>query len=121
MDEVALEEKTFGPGRGELFSGSGRTFEANAVTVPIDAIGGAVPKVLHSLSAGAVEVFDAARSKDWRGASDRLARITGAWAAFRTAGTPKLLAAEMGYALDRTARSGRGAKRSSGALFPLST
>src|SRR5207344_3166673 len=34
MDEVRLEDKTFAPGYGELFSGGGRTFEANALAVP---------------------------------------------------------------------------------------
>ena len=37
MDEVRLEDKVFAPGYGEFFSGSGPTFEANALAVPIDA------------------------------------------------------------------------------------
>jgi len=88
--------------------------------VPIDAIGGAVPKVLHSLSAGAVEVFDAARFEDWRGASTALARITGAWAAFARRDAE---AARRGDGLRArpAARSGRGAKTLERRSIPLST
>jgi hypothetical protein len=83
--------------------------------VPVDAIGRAVPKKLQLLSAGAVDAFDAVRSKDWRAASTALARITAAWAAFRTTGTPKLLAAQMRDALDRL-RGAVGARNARAAL-----
>jgi len=43
VDEVRLEEKTFAPGRGEWFCGSGGSFEANALTVPADAFFGRRP------------------------------------------------------------------------------
>lgn len=105
MDEVRLEDKYFAPGYGEFFSGSGRTFEATALAVPIDAISEPVPAELESLPTGATGVFDASRSGDWSAASAILDEMNTAWSAFRSDDVPKRLAAQMSDALDVLARA----------------
>ena len=105
MDEVRLEDKYFAPGYGEFFSGSGRTFEATALAVPIDAISEPVPAELESLSTGATAVFDASRSGDWSAASATLDEMNAAWSALRAGDVPERLATRMGDALDALARA----------------
>jgi hypothetical protein len=104
MDEVRLEDKYFAPGYGEFFSGGGRTFEATALAVPTDSLSEPVPAELETLSAGALDVADAARSSDWRAASVAVDTLTAAWSAFQAGGAPPpLLATQMTDALDAVA------------------
>jgi hypothetical protein len=105
MDETRVEAKTFAPGNGEFFSGGGRTFEANALAVPIDALPQPAPAELETLSTGAVGILDAARSQDWRAATAALDDVNTAWDAFRTGEVPSRLAAQMGEALDQGGRA----------------
>jgi hypothetical protein len=67
MDEARLEQKTFAPGYGEFFSGGGRTFEATALAVPVDAASGPMPRALARLPRAAIAVFDAVRAGRWTG------------------------------------------------------
>ena len=104
MDEVRLEDKYFAPGYGEFFSGGGRTFEATALAVPTDSLSEPVPAELETLSAGALDVADAARSSDWRAATVAVDTMRAAWSAFQAGrATPPLLATEMTDALDSVA------------------
>jgi hypothetical protein len=104
MDEVRLEDKYFAPGYGEFFSGGGRTFEATALAVPTDSLSKPVPAELETLSAGALDVADAARSSDWGAASAADDTMTAAWSAFQAGGAPPpLLATQMTDALERLA------------------
>jgi hypothetical protein len=104
MDEVRLEDKYFAPGYGEFFSGGGRTFEATALAVPTDSLSKPVPAELETLSAGALDVADAARSSDWSAASAADDTMTAAWSAFQAGGAPPpLLATQMTDALERLA------------------
>jgi hypothetical protein len=100
QDETALEPKTFAPGHGEWFSGSGHDFEANALAVPADALSAPTPAGLEALSSGAYRVFDTARSKDWTAASGTVKSMTSAWNAVRAGAVPRRLGARMGAAFD---------------------
>jgi hypothetical protein len=111
QDETALEPKTFAPGHGEWFSGGGHDFEANALSVPADALPAPTPAELTTLSSEAYHVFDAARSKDWTAASATVTSMTSAWNTFRAGEVPERLGAQMREALHALA-AGVGARDS---------
>ena len=111
QDETALEPKTFAPGHGEWFSGGGHDFEANALSVPADALPAPTPAELTTLSSEAYHVFDAARSKDWNAASATVTSMTSAWNTFRAGEVPERLGAQMREALHALA-TGVGARDS---------
>ena len=100
----SVEDKTFAPGYGEFFSGHGGNVEAMALAVPTDALSGSPPAELETLSAGALEVFDQVRSKDWKSASATFDSMKSAWDAFRTSDVPPLLDAQMRRAIAELAR-----------------
>jgi hypothetical protein len=105
QDERRLEPKTFAPGYGEFFSGAAHDFEANALSVPADALPGPPPAELVEALQGAYEAFDAARAGDWSATSRAARAIAGAWDAYRTPQTPERLGARMSRAvaaLERT-------------------
>jgi hypothetical protein len=68
MDEARLEDKTFAPGYGEFFSGGGRTFEANALAIPVDASVQPAPASVMALSRDAAQLVDLATTGDWSAA-----------------------------------------------------
>ncbi len=105
MDEVRLENKFFAPGYGELFSGSGSTFEANALAVPADGLSQPIPAELDAISTGGVDVLNAISSGDWSGASTVLGAIDAAWNTFRTQAIPKRLAAQTDGAIQALAHA----------------
>ncbi|HVG65065.1 MAG TPA: hypothetical protein VND02_03215 [Actinomycetota bacterium] len=111
QDETALEPKTFAPGHGEWFSGGGHDFEANALSVPADALPAPTPAELTTLSSEAYHVFDAARSKDWNAASATVTSMTSAWNTFRAGEVSERLGAQMREALHALA-TGVGARDS---------
>ena len=111
QDETALEPKTFAPGHGEWFSGGGHDFEANALSVPADALPVPTPAELTTLSSEAYHVFDAARSKDWNAASATVTSMTSAWNTFRAGEVSERLGAQMREALHALA-TGVGARDS---------
>jgi hypothetical protein len=89
------EKKTFAPGYGEFYTASGGDVEALALAVPTDAASGPVPAELETLSNGALEIFDAARSKDWNAASATIEKMNGAWETYRTGEVPKMIEPRM--------------------------
>jgi hypothetical protein len=95
------EDKTFAPGYGEFFTGSGGDVEAMSLAVPADALPGPVPAELARLSAGADDVFEAAGAEDWRASSASVRTMTRAWNAFSAKGAPARLAARTTRALER--------------------
>jgi hypothetical protein len=101
----SAEDKTFAPGYGEFFSGSGSDFEAMALAVPTDALAGPTPAELETISAGAADVFDAARSRDWRTATPAVGPMTAAWDDFSVGDVPARLGAQMRRALRALGRS----------------
>jgi hypothetical protein len=105
MDEVRLESKFFAPGYGEFFSGSGPTFEANALAVPVDALSQPTPVELDAISTRAVDILNAARSGGWSAASTALGTIDQAWNTFRAQPVPKRLAAQTDHAIQALSRA----------------
>jgi hypothetical protein len=101
----SYESKTFAPGYGEFYTGSGGDVEALAVAVPIDALPQPVPGELDALSAGSAAVFGAARTGDWPAAEEELDRLTEAWGTLAKSGAPPLLATQTTDALDSVSRA----------------
>jgi hypothetical protein len=101
MDEPRLEDKTFAPGYGEFLSGEGKTYEATALAVPVDAASGPIPAGLRSLLSEAIRAFDAARSGGWRAAAASTTALRTRWRGLRSEREPYRLAAEMDGALHR--------------------
>jgi hypothetical protein len=94
------EIKKFAPGYGEFFTRDGRDFEKLALAVPIDAIPGSRPAELTRITTEAASIFDRNPARDWRAATEALARMKADWASFRDAETPRLLAGQLTDALD---------------------
>jgi len=101
----AIEDKTFAPGYGEFLTSGGGDVEALAMAVPQDAAGGPVPAELATVTTGAMAIFDAASRKDWTAASAEVARMTPAWATYRTGGVPRLVDPLATVALDRLTKA----------------
>lgn len=95
------EDKTFAPGYGEFFTGSGGDVEAMALAVPTDALDGPVPAELQALSAAADKSFAAARSGNWKRAAASLDALSAAWKAYPLEQRSPRLASEMSRAFDR--------------------
>lgn len=101
----AREDKTFAPGYGEFFTGAGGDVEALALALPTDKLPGPVPAELETLSVGADDIFDHARSGDWQAARDAVETMTGAWSAFQATDVPPRLEPPTSDAVDRLARA----------------
>jgi hypothetical protein len=89
------EDKTFAPGYGEFYTAGGGDVEALALAVPTDALAGPPPAELETLSSGALDIFDAARSKDWNAASDSVEKMTAAWETYKAGAVPKMVEPRM--------------------------
>jgi hypothetical protein len=98
-DDGSLEDKVFGPGYGEFFTGGGGDVEAMALAVPTDAVAGPPPAALGTISSGADRAFDAIRTESWRAASAAGAATKAAWDAYRGDDVPPRLAPEMSRAV----------------------
>jgi hypothetical protein len=94
MDETT-EDKTFAPGYGEFYTAGGGDVEALALAVPTDAASGPLPIELETLSSGALDIFDAARSGDWNAASATVENMTAAWETYRAGEVPKRIEPRM--------------------------
>lgn len=93
------EDKTFAPGYGEFFTGSGGDLEAIALAVPTDALAGPPPGELITVLDGAYSVFDAAHAANWGGAAATLNSMNSAWNTYREGGVPPMLETQMDDAL----------------------
>ncbi len=93
------EKKTFAPGYGEFFTGSGGDVEAIALAVPTDALDGPMPAALERLSAGAEAAFDSIRAGDWNIAATSVGELEADWASYRSQRVPPRIAAEMSAAI----------------------
>jgi hypothetical protein len=93
------EDKTFAPGYGEFFTGSGGDVEAVAVAIPTDALSGPPPAELVALSTGAAEIFDLAQAENWADAASTVGDMTDAWDALKAASVPPRLESQMDDAL----------------------
>jgi uncharacterized membrane protein len=93
------EDKTFAPGYGEFYTAGGGDVEALALAVPTDALSGPPPAELETLSNGALDIFDAARSGDLKAASATVERMSAAWETYRAGEVPKMVEPRMTDAL----------------------
>lgn len=93
------EGKTFAPGYGEFYTAGGGDVEALALAIPTDALSGPTPAELDTLSSGALEVFDAADSEDWEGATATADEMNAAWKDYTTGEVPKKIEPRMSAAL----------------------
>jgi hypothetical protein len=93
------EKKTFAPGYGEFYTAGGGDVEALALAVPTDAASGPVPAELETLSNGALDIFDAAQSRDWNAASATVEKMSAAWETYRAGEVPKKVEPRMTDAL----------------------
>jgi hypothetical protein len=93
------EDKTFAPGYGEFYTAGGGDVEALALAVPTDALSGPLPAKLETLSNGALDVFDAAHSRDWSAASATVEKMSAAWETYKTDQVPKMVEPRMTDAL----------------------
>ena len=98
--EGDFEDKTFAPGYGELRSGLGEDYEANALAVPVDALSEPLPAELPKLLSVAVRVLEAIRVQDWGMASTGIDDLRVAHAAHQKRKPPKQLDVQMTDALD---------------------
>lgn len=85
------EQKVFAPGYGEFYTAGGGDVEALALAVPTDAATGPLPPELGTVSAGALEVYDAAVAADWKAALASLDEVGRAWAVVRAGEVPRLI------------------------------
>lgn len=99
------EDKTFAPGYGEFFTGSGGDVEAMALAVPTDALGGSAPVELEALSAGADKTFDAVRAENWTAAAASTESLNAAWDSYRARTVSQRLGTEMSRALESLSRA----------------
>ncbi len=97
------EAKTFAPGYGEFFTGSGGEVEAVALAVPTDALPGPPPAALESLSSSAAGIFDSVRAEDWDAATATLEHMNAAWKTLRADDPPPRVAAHLRRALETLA------------------
>ena len=89
------EDKIFAPGYGEFSTAGGGDLEALALAVPTDALDGPVPAELVTLETGAADVFEAARSGDWRAASIAVEGMTVAWHTYGAGEVPRMIEPRM--------------------------
>jgi hypothetical protein len=93
------EDKLFGPGYGEFYTSDGSDVEALALAVPTDALSGPLPDELETLSSGALDIFDAAQSKDWNAASATVQKMNAAWKTYRAGEVPQKIEPRLDEAL----------------------
>jgi hypothetical protein len=93
------EGKTFAPGYGEFYTSDGSDVEALALAVPTDALPGQLPDELDNLYSGALETFDAAKSRDWNAASTAVNKMNAAWKTYRRGKVPKKVEPRINEAL----------------------
>ena len=86
-DNGSREKKTFAPGYGEFFTGSGGDVEALALAVPTDTRPGHVPAALKTFSARANRAYELALVRNWKAAGAAVSEMTEAWRAYRATGS----------------------------------
>jgi hypothetical protein len=100
-------QKVFAPGYGEFYTAGGGDVEALALAVPTDAASEPLPAELTTISSGALDVFDAAGSGDWKASSATIREMEAAWEMYRAGDVPRLIEPRMNEALVVLARAVR--------------
>jgi hypothetical protein len=101
------EQKVFAPGYGEFYTAGGGDVEALALAVPTDAATEPLPAELTTISSGALNVFDAAGSGDWKASSATIREMEAAWETYRAGDIPRLIEPRMNEAIVVLARAVR--------------
>jgi hypothetical protein len=89
------EDKVFAPGYGEFRTAGGGDLEALALAVPTDALVGAPPRELDTLTIGASAILESARIRDWEKVRATLRHLAAAWRSLRSRELPPLIAARL--------------------------
>jgi len=97
----SVEEKIYAPGYGEFQAEVASLDELYtvAVAVPIDALPGRTPRALTTLTSGARNIHDAARSTKSHRLTTVLDRMIAAWEGYRGGEVPPMLVTQMDDAL----------------------
>lgn len=95
----STEDKLFGPGYGEFYTSDGSDVEALALAVPTDAIPGPLPGELDTLYSGSLDIFDAAKSRDWNTASTVVEKMNTAWGNYKSGKVQRRIEPRMNDAL----------------------
>ena len=95
------EDKIYAPGYGEFRARVASLHELYgvALAVPVDALPGRMPVELSRLSAGAVNLVGAARTKSWNRSEATFETMTAAWDRYHSRAVPRLLVVQMTDAL----------------------
>jgi hypothetical protein len=101
----AREDKTFAPGYGEFFTGSGGDVEALALAVPADALAGQPSRELQTMVTGANSLIVEAEAGAWKVAARTTRTVTKAWQAFRASEVPARLEPVTSRAVEALARA----------------
>jgi hypothetical protein len=91
----STEDKLFAPGYGEFYTADGSDVEALALASPTDALPGPLPDELRNLYSGALDTFDAAKSRDWNAASAAVDKMNSAWESYKGGEVPKRIEPRM--------------------------
>jgi len=89
------EDKLFAPGYGEFSTSGGGDLEALALEVPTDALPGAPPTELKSLSKGANGVLELSRIKEWEAATATIKQMHADWTTLLAGDPPPLIATRL--------------------------
>ena len=89
------EDKLFAPGYGEFRTSGGGDLEALALEVPTDALPGAPPSELESLSKGANGVLELSRIKEWEAATATIKQMNADWTTLLAGDPPPLIATRL--------------------------
>ena len=105
--EGDLEDKTFAPGYGEFFSGyqAKENYEANALTIPADALDEPLPQELDDLARGVDTVYAAVRGRRWAEAGAASAELRTASEALQRRDVPTLVGGQLRDALEALERA----------------
>jgi len=100
-----IEDKVFAPGYGEFRAEvvSLEELYGVAFAVPIDALSGALPDEITSVSSGAAEITTSSAPENWDAISATLGAMEDAWRQYRTTDVPERLDVQMTEALDALA------------------
>ena len=93
------EDKIFAPGYGEFLTMGGGELEAVALALPTDAFADSLPAEVETLFSGAMNIFGAAQSEDWKAASATIDTMIAAWDAYQSGDLPRMLDARTSWAL----------------------
>jgi hypothetical protein len=95
------EDKQFGPSYGEFYTANADgDVEALALAVPTDKASGAMPEEIAQMTNGALAIFEAGGSKDWKAAAAAMKAVNDAKGRLPENEIPKLIGPRLAGAID---------------------